>query len=105
MVAISTFLPLSIERLANWGRPSRGVQRWYNDQHKHSALNFITPAQRHRGADTAVLAQRKAVYQAAKARHPERWSGLIRKWDLTQGVWLNPPKSAPPEKISTRTAA
>lgn len=82
-----------------------GFERWYNHQHKHSALNFLTPAQRHSGADAAILAHRKAVYEAAKARHPERWAKGIRTWDLPEGVWLNPPKSAPPEEASTSKAA
>lgn len=63
-----------------------GFERWYNHQHKHSALKFITPAQRHSRADATVLAQRKAVYATAKTRHPERWSGDIRNWDLPQVV-------------------
>lgn len=82
-----------------------GFERWYNYQHKHSALKFITPAQRHSRADAAVLAHRQAVYAAAKARHPERWSGDTRNWELPQVVWLNPPKSIPPEEIGTLKAA
>lgn len=29
--------------------------RWYNQEHKHSGLKFVTPAQRHNGQDTAIL--------------------------------------------------
>jgi putative transposase len=35
-------------------------------------LKFVTPAQRHRGEDIAILAQRKTLYATAKAQHPER---------------------------------
>src|SRR5690554_1572739 len=43
---------------------------WYNREHRHSAIRFITPEQRHRGLDTVLLAQRQAVYEAARARPP-----------------------------------
>ncbi|MCP3705135.1 MAG: transposase, partial [Alteromonas sp.] len=32
---------------------------WYNTAHKHSALKFVTPEQRHTGADSDILSQRK----------------------------------------------
>src|SRR5690625_6464616 len=47
---------------------------WYNNEHRHSAISFVTPAQRHAGEDAATLAKRAAVYEAAKARHPYRRS-------------------------------
>jgi putative transposase len=46
--------------------------RWYNEVHRHSALKFVTPDQRHRGEDRALLAERAAVYARAKTRNPER---------------------------------
>jgi transposase InsO family protein len=64
---------------------------WYNEEHHHSGLNFVTPSQRHQGLDAQIMAQRKEVYEAAKAAHPERWSRDIRKMDLPEGAWLNPP--------------
>ena len=64
--------------------------RWYNNEHHHSGLNFLTPEQRHSGQGEAILEGRKQVYEAAKARHPERWSGDIRDWSLSNEVWLNP---------------
>lgn len=67
--------------------------RWYNEEHRHSGIRFVTPAQRHRGEDEAILAQRRMVYEQARARHPERWSGEIRNWDVVGEVWLNPEKT------------
>ena len=67
---------------------------WYNQQHKHSGLKFITPMQRHRGETTDVMRQRQAVYEAAKAANPKRWSGSTRNWDLPEEVWLNPEKES-----------
>ncbi len=69
-----------------------GFQHWYNEIHRHSALKFVTPAQRHRGEDIAILEQRHALYEAAKARHPERWSGPVRNWEPETIVYLNPGK-------------
>lgn len=69
---------------------------WYNHHHRHSAIQFVTPEQRHCGEDTAILAQRQATYQAAKNARPERWTGRqTRNWDPVTEVWLNPDKSDP----------
>ncbi len=71
---------------------------WYNEKHRHSAIQFVTPAQRHRSEDQAILAKRKDLYEAAKGRHPQRWSGEIRNWEPVGQVWLNPENS---EKANT----
>lgn len=63
---------------------------WYNHEHKHSAIGFVTPDQRHSGEDAAVLAKRCKVYEAARRKHPERWSRGTRQWDSPQEVYLNP---------------
>lgn len=63
---------------------------WYNHQHLHSGLKFITPAQRHSGNDIVIMENRKAVYSEAYQRHPERWSRKTRNWDLPESVTLNP---------------
>ena len=70
-----------------------GLVDWYNFEHRHSAIQFVTPAQRHAGLDTAILARRQALYQAAKVRHPERWSQHTRNWQPVQAVLLNPDKT------------
>ena len=49
-------------------------------EHKHSGIQFLSPAQRHAGKDHAILAARHAVYLAAKHRNPVRWSGDTRDW-------------------------
>lgn len=66
---------------------------WYNTEHRHSAIRFVTPDQRHRGEDIAILEQRKSVYQRAKMENPARWSGDTRNWDWIPAVSLNPDKS------------
>lgn len=67
--------------------------RWYNHEHKHSGLKFVTPAQRHSGVATEVLAQREVVYAQAMARNPQRWSRSTRNWELKDEVWLNPERT------------
>ena len=71
---------------------------WYNYQHRHSAIRFVTPAQRHAGLDDAILARRQATYVQARARHPLRWSKRIRNWEPVTVVWLNPDKSRVAQK-------
>jgi transposase InsO family protein len=65
---------------------------WYNVEHRHSAIKFVTPVQRHEGIDHALLENRVTVYEAAKARNPERWSGETRNWKPVLVVHLNPEK-------------
>lgn len=72
-----------------WGWVERFVS-WYNGEHRHSAIGFVTPAERHQGADVALLQARRVLYEAARAAHPERWSGSIRAWDAPALVALNP---------------
>ena len=64
--------------------------RWYNSEHRHSGIVFVTPEQRHKGADVALLKQRHQVYTAAQQRHPQRWSRETRNWTPMNEVWLNP---------------
>ncbi|MGB4660211.1 MAG: IS3 family transposase [Mobilitalea sp.] len=69
------------------------VQRfaaWYNNEHKHSGLNFLSPIDRHNGVDKEIFKNRIAVYEAAKSKHPERWTKGIRNWSLEDKVFLNP---------------
>jgi transposase InsO family protein len=77
----------SIEHARSW--VARFVD-WYNNEHLHSAISFVTPASRHAGLDVAQLEKRRAVYAAAKERHPERWSGAQRGWSHTRTVALQP---------------
>ena len=63
---------------------------WYNTSHRHSGINFVTPDQRHSDEDVQILAGRHTLYQQARARHPERWSGKTRDWSRVEIVRLNP---------------
>lgn len=75
-----------------------GFVRWYNDEHMHSGIQFVTPSQRHAGKDAEILTVRKRTYEAAKKMHPERWSRGIRNWEMVTEVHLNPEKQKSEEK-------
>jgi putative transposase len=82
-----------------------GFQHWYNEVHRHSALKFVTPRQRHRGEDILILERRITLYEAAKAQRPDRWSGSTRNWETEEIVYLNPSKSTKKEVKHTGKAA
>jgi putative transposase len=69
---------------------------WYNHEHRHSALNYVTPSQRHGGHAEHLLAARAALYTKARQRHPARWARQTRDWTLAHDVYLNPER--PPLK-------
>lgn len=70
--------------------------RWYNTEHRHSAIRFVTPDQRHSGEERAILEKRRRVYERARRRHPERWTGKTRNWTPVAIVRLNPEKQGAP---------
>ncbi len=82
-----------------------GFQHWYNERHRHSNLKFVTPAQRHRGEDIAILIQRSVLYEEARRLHPERWSRTTRDWTPEKTVYLNPNKSTQKEVEKMSKAA
>ena len=63
---------------------------WYNGEHLHSAICFVTPSMRHAGLDHDALANRALLYANARTQKPERWSGKTRNWQPAGPVWLNP---------------
>jgi len=63
---------------------------WYNHEHRHSGIRYVSPAQRHAGADGDILARRDAVYLQARERHPRRWARHTRNWSPIEFVTLNP---------------
>jgi len=67
---------------------------WYNSEHLHSSIRFVTPDDRHYGSEDKILSERHRVYEEAKKRMPNRWSGSTRNWKPVKVVWLNPEKSS-----------
>lgn len=69
--------------------------RWYNYEHKHSKLRFVTPHQRHTGQDQILLAKRKERIEAAKAANPSRWGKReVRNCTPVGPTTLNPEKES-----------
>jgi len=67
---------------------------WYNHDHRHSAIRYVSPAQRHAGHDQHILAARHTLYVQAKAAHPRRWARHTRNWNPITVVTLNPERDA-----------
>lgn len=63
--------------------------RWYNFEHQHSAIRYVTPSARHTGSEQTQLSQRASVFAAARTRHPERWTTVTRNWQPIGDVYLN----------------
>jgi putative transposase len=67
---------------------------WYNVDHRHSGIRYVSPQQRHAGLDQAILAARHGLYIQAKQRNPARWSHNTRDWSYIAVVTLNPERDA-----------
>jgi len=79
--------------------------QWYNHEHKHKALNFVTPHQKHIGEDVTLLAKRHQLYQRSRDQNPNRWiKGHTRDWSPVQSSALNPPENRKIEKIAKKSA-
>ena len=88
-----------IEKARDWVQT---FVTWYNEEHYHSSLRFVTPAERHAGKDAEVLANRKTVLEAAREKNPRRWAGDVRNCEPIGPVTLNPDK---PENSAIISAA
>ena len=72
----------------------RAFFTWYVDEHRHSGLALLTPADVHLGRADTVIAKRQRVLDAAFALHPERFPhGAPRAARPPSEVWINPPTS------------
>lgn len=67
---------------------------WYNHDHRHSGIRYVSPAQRHAGEDRNVLQARHVLYQQARAQNPRRWTRHTRNWNPIAAVTLNPKRDA-----------
>lgn len=75
--------------------------KWYNTEHLHSGIGFVTPEDRHQGRDLAILERRRAVYLEAFLQNPGRWIGKTpRNWDSAAFVTLNPIKELAEKKVA-----
>jgi len=86
----------NIEQAQSW---VDGFVFWYNTQHLHSSIRYVTPDDRHFGREEHILSNRKKVYEKARNQNPNRWVGNIRNWNPVHHVWLNPEKKDKANKI------
>jgi transposase InsO family protein len=90
----------TIEAARTW---VAGFVEWYNTKHHHSAIRFVTPDQRHFGQESGLLAKRSALYESARSRNPNRWSGQTRNWSPAPAVHLGPVRLRAPSNIEVTT--
>ncbi|HWJ46247.1 MAG TPA: integrase core domain-containing protein, partial [Candidatus Udaeobacter sp.] len=63
---------------------------WYNREHRHSAIRYVTPDERHYGLEHDILARRHQLYQRARGSRPQRWTRSTRNWQPAGSVVLHP---------------
>jgi transposase InsO family protein len=80
-----------LEDARGWARE---FVTWYNHEHRHSGIRFVSPAERHAGRDQEILARRHALYLEARAANPRRWAGHTRNWQPITVVTLNPERES-----------
>jgi len=71
-----------------------GFVNWYNTEHLHSSIRFITPDDRHFGREHAILTSRYELYIKARQQNPTRWTRSVRNWTPVEAVYLNPESTA-----------
>jgi transposase InsO family protein len=65
---------------------------WYNSEHRHSGIKYVTPNQRHFGEADAICAVRQQTYSKALMENPRRWSRPPRCWKQPESVKINYPR-------------
>jgi transposase InsO family protein len=69
-----------------------GFMTWYNTEHRHSGIGFLTPELHHRGQGAAITSARQQTLDAAYAAHPERFvRGQPNAPAIPTSVWINAP--------------
>jgi putative transposase len=75
---------------------------WYNTEHHHSALGFLTPEDVHYGRAESLLAQRQTVLDEAYGKNPERFvRARPMSAPLPGPAWINRPKEVADGVIET----
>ena len=64
---------------------------WYNFDHHHSGIGYLTPAAVHHGQAEIITNTRAAALRLAYAEYPERFvNGIPRPRAVPTAVWKNP---------------
>jgi len=70
---------------------------WYNHEHRHSGIGYMSPAVMHSGRGEQIRERRARVLAAAYKAHPERFvRGIPQPPDLPTAAWINPPRKEEP---------
>jgi len=70
---------------------------WYNGEHRHSGIGFMTPEAVHYGQAAALQCQRTETLNAAFQANPKRFKGNApQPPKLPIAAWINPPKKDDP---------
>jgi len=72
----------------------REFVHWYNHDHRHSAIRYVSPAERHAGQDRSILSRRHQLYIRAREANPRRWARHTRNWQPIDVVTLNPERNS-----------
>ena len=80
--------PASFESIENAREWVKRFVAWYNYEHRHSGIGYVTPMERHSGNDFKILKKRNETYETAKLKNPARWSRHCRQWERTDVVYL-----------------
>lgn len=81
----------TVDETLEWGRT---FFPWYNHEHKHSGIAFLTPTDVYYGRAEEALSRRHEVLMAAYAKRPDRFPhGPPRQRQLPPATYINPPKS------------
>jgi putative transposase len=67
---------------------------WYNHEHRHSGIRYVSPAERHAGRDREILRRGHALYLQARTANPRRWTRHTRNWQPIDAVTLNPERES-----------
>ena len=67
---------------------------WYNHDHKHSGIRYVSPAQHHAGEDRAILAKAHKLYTEARVANPRGWARHTRNWKPIEVVTLDPERDS-----------
>ena len=65
---------------------------WYNADHRHSGIGYMSPHSVHYGTAQAIHATRQTTLDGAFRAHPNRFKGKQpQPHSLPTAVWINPP--------------
>jgi len=68
---------------------------WYNQEHRHSGIAMMTPADVHFGRAERTVEARNDVLARAWGKHPERFpNGMPAVRPLDREVWINKPEQS-----------